>query len=185
MQNNDCIKTATSITPCEFPFATEQCPIGYTSTDCINFSGIDDNLTGVLNGEILTTTLNKLVDFAKARTINTMVSDTISISKTENNNGITFGLDVKISNDQKNQLKIGTDGALYAMPFPGELLIDTNTINFSRETLNQGIKADVRYVQSSTINLSSTPSGLKADLTNAFIQRINQLEARIQQLENQ
>lgn len=178
-----CEQTPISITPCEFPMANSDCPIGYTSTNCINFQGEDDSLTGVEQGELLTLTLDKIVTFVKNRTVNSLNSNTLLITKTSNNNGVNFGLEVNISSDEQNQLTYGSDGLLYSVPFSGEILNDSNSIDLRRTSDNK-IEGHVKYVQSPTINLSSTPSGLKADLHSDIMARIATLESKVTNLEN-
>ena len=178
----DC-KPPVTIIPCEIPNATPECPLGTITTDCIYFNGEDNGVTGVNKGELLTLSIDKLTNFVNINNVDTISSNTINIVKTPNANGKLFSLEVRVSTDAGNQLTFGSDGWLYAMPFTGETFVDTNTINFTRMP-DKKIKAEVRYVQSSTVNLSHTPSGLKADVSNALMQRITLLESKVQALEN-
>ena len=178
----DC-KPPVTILPCEIPNTTPECPLGTITTNCIYYEGEDNGITGVNKGELLTLSMEKLTDFVNSNNLDSISSNTIHVVKTPNANGKLFSLEVRVSTDANNQLTFGSDGWLYAMPFTGETFIDTNTINFTRMP-DKKIKAEVRYVQSPTVNLTHTPSGLKADVTNALMQRITLLESKVQVLEN-
>lgn len=176
-----CDKGATSITPFEIPFATEECPLGTVSTNCIIYDGEDETYTGLLNKEPFHVSLNKLIGFTKTK-LNNVISSSLDVIDTVTDNGTNVRIEVAVSSDEGNQLVKGTDGKLYSIPFPGHNFNDTNTIDFTKS--ENSVSARVKLVQSPTVNLSSTPSGIKADLSVALLQRITQLENRIIQLEN-
>ena len=181
--SDNCCNPSTSITPCEFPFANEECPIGYISTQCVNYQGEDDTDSNIVKGELLTETIGKMLEFIKQKHDN-IVSDSITVEQVSHPNGLGFKLEVLPSTDEGNTLIIGNDGRLYGLPFSGYVYLDTNTIDFYFNASNNTLKANLKIVQSGTVTLTSTPAGLKADLAPSLLTRLDNIEARLTTLEN-
>lgn len=169
----------TVVTPCEFPNADENCPIGYVGTDCIHYNGDNDTYIGATKGELLSNTFRKLFTYLKSR-INRFTSSSLSITHTPTENGINVNIEIGVSSDEGNRLITGSDGKLYALQDSPRTYIDTNTIDIQD---GDSVSANLRFTQSPTINLSATPAGLKADISQSLLNKIQELENRIQALE--
>lgn len=167
-----------SVTPCEFENANDECPIGYINTSCITYNGDDEVISGVLNNESLNLTLQKIITHSKTGVFN-IVSNTCTVTNTTSDNGVVSSIEVNISSDPNNQLTYGTDGKLFSVKYQGTNYTDSNSINFTKNNINNNVTADIKYVQSATVNLSTTPTGLKADISQSILDRIIALENKV------